>query len=77
MGSERKGRERLQGSISRRSPPATATRLQTFVHRAAERLGASRNLTQPGPRPSMTVTASSGSPRVSPQRYDTLPLSSV
>ena len=37
----------------------------------------SRNVAPPGSLPSMTVTASSGSPRVSPQRYDTLPLSSV
>ena len=40
-------------------------------------LGGSRNVAQPGSLLSMTVTASSGSPRVSPQRYDTLPLSSV
>ena len=36
-----------------------------------------RNLTQSGLLSFMTVTASSGSPRVSPQLYDTLPLSSV
>ena len=40
-------------------------------------LRGSRNVAQPGSLLSMTVTASSGSPRVSPQRYDTLPLSSV
>ena len=34
-------------------------------------------MAQPGSLSSMTVTASSGSTRVSPQRYDTLPLSSV
>lgn len=34
-------------------------------------------MTQPGSLSSMTVTASSGSTRVAPQRYDTLPLSSV
>ena len=51
--------------------------LQTFVQAAPVRQTDSRNVAQPGPRPSMTVTASSGSPRVSPQRYDTLPLSSV
>jgi len=34
-------------------------------------------VTQPGLLPFMTVTASSGSTRVEPQRYDTLPLSSV
>ncbi len=37
----------------------------------------SRKLAQPGLHSSMTVTASSGSTRVAPQRYDTLPLSSV
>ncbi|MEJ6826689.1 MAG: phycobilisome rod-core linker polypeptide [Synechococcus sp. ArSW.bin.68] len=36
-----------------------------------------RNLTRSGLLSLMTVTASSGSPRVSPQLYDTLPLSSV
>ncbi len=36
-----------------------------------------RNLTGSGLLSFMTVTASSGSPRVSPQLYDTLPLSSV
>ncbi|MGB4534055.1 MAG: cell wall anchor protein, partial [Synechococcus sp.] len=36
-----------------------------------------RNLTRSGLLSFMTVTASSGSPRVSPQLYDTLPLSSV
>jgi len=40
-------------------------------------MGASRKLAQPGSLSSMTVTASSGSTRVAPQRYDTLPLSSV
>ena len=37
----------------------------------------SRNLSESGPLSFMTVTASSGSPRVSPQLFDTLPLSSV
>ena len=39
--------------------------------------GASRNVPEPGSLSFMTVTASSGSTRVTPQRYDTLPLSSV
>ena len=60
-----------------RSGPLAASALQTFVHADPEHLGASRNVAQPGSLPSMTVTASSGSPRVTPQRYDTLPLSSV
>ena len=37
----------------------------------------SRNVARSGLLPSMTVTASSGSPRVSPQLFDTLPVSSV
>ena len=37
----------------------------------------SRNVPKPGLLSFMTVTASSGSTRVAPQRYDTLPLSSV
>ena len=37
----------------------------------------SRNVPWPGSLSSMTVTASSGSSRVAPQRFDTLPLSSV
>ena len=59
------------------TPLAGAAQLQTFVHGARSRLKLSRNVVQPGTRPSMTVTASSGSSRVFPQRYDTLPLSSV
>ena len=51
--------------------------LQTFVHPVPGGQGASRNVTQPGSLSFMTVTASSGSTRVAPQRYDTLPLSSV
>jgi phycobilisome core-membrane linker protein len=51
--------------------------LQTFVHRPSVPQGSSRRLAQPGSLSSMTVTASSGSTRVAPQRYDTLPLSSV
>jgi len=38
---------------------------------------ASRNVPKPGSLSQMTVTASSGSTRVMPQLYDTLPLSSV
>ena len=59
------------------NPARKRTGLQTFVHALPVDLGASRNVSQPGSLLSMTVTASSGSPRVSPQRYDTLPLSSV
>ncbi|CAI8166450.1 MAG: Phycobiliprotein ApcE [Prochlorococcus marinus str. MIT 9215] len=51
--------------------------LQTFVHVVVYERTASRSLYEPGTILSMTVTASSGSPRVSPQLYDTLPLSSV
>jgi len=57
--------------------PRLASGLQTFVHGARAAQGASRKLAQPGSLSSMTVTASSGSTRVAPQRYDTLPLSSV
>jgi phycobilisome core-membrane linker protein len=39
--------------------------------------GPSRNVNQQGTLPFMSVTASSGSTRVAPQLYDTLPLSSV
>ncbi len=53
------------------------TPLQTFVHGAPERSPDTRNVARSGLLPYMTVTASSGSPRVSPQLYDTLPLSSV
>ena len=52
-------------------------RLQTFVHAPPEAHGDSRNVPRPGSLSSMTVTASSGSTRVAPQLYDTLPLSSV
>ena len=58
------------GSITRES-------LQTFVHASREHMLGSRNLSRSGLLSSMTVTASSGSPRVSPQLYDTLPLTSV
>ena len=51
--------------------------LQTFVHATPKPQTAGRNVAQPGSLSSMTVTASSGSTRVAPQRYDTLPLSSV
>ena len=36
-----------------------------------------RRVPEPGSLPFMSVTASSGSTRVAPQLYDTLPLSSV
>ena len=51
--------------------------LQTFVHACSGASRTSRNVAQSGLLPFMTVTASSGSPRVSPQLFDTLPLSSV
>ena len=51
--------------------------LQTFVHAGREGHEASRNLARSGLLSFMTVTASSGSPRVTPQLFDTLPLSSV
>ncbi|WP_409995987.1 hypothetical protein, partial [Cyanobium sp. N5-Cardenillas] len=57
--------------------PEPRGRLQTFVHPPPGGQGGSRNVTQPGSLSFMTVTASSGSTRVAPQRYDTLPLSSV
>ena len=66
-------------SISWRSlsPSQAPQGLQTFVHREANRQGMSRNVARSGLLPSMTVTASSGSPRVSPQLFDTLPVASV
>jgi len=54
-----------------------ATRLQTFVHPSRGGSGHSRNVPGTGLIVFMAVTASSGSPRVTPQLYDTLPLSSV
>ena len=51
--------------------------LQTFVHGPVKVQAGSRNVPKPGLLSFMTVTASSGSTRVAPQRYDTLPLSSV
>ncbi|QBE69941.1 Phycobilisome core-membrane linker polypeptide [Synechococcus sp. WH 8101] len=51
--------------------------LQTFVHALPGAQKATRNLAGSGLLSFMTVTASSGSPRVSPQLFDTLPLSSV
>jgi len=57
--------------------PGGCRRLQTFVHGSPARRGHSRNVPRPGSLSSMTVTASSGSTRVAPQLYDTLPLSSV
>ncbi|MEY3462338.1 MAG: hypothetical protein RLZZ468_116 [Cyanobacteriota bacterium] len=57
--------------------PGRRGALQTFVHGVPAPQAVSRKLAQPGLHSSMTVTASSGSTRVAPQRYDTLPLSSV
>ena len=74
-----RARDLLMASISRlrQAEPPALSRLQTFVHGPLKRRGGRRRVPEPGSLPFMTVTASSGSTRVSPQLYDTLPLSSV